>query len=240
MEEMIVVVGETYCGAEERQLTVRKTSVFYPGDGFAAYEHSTGELVFRVDTYGRGPALATDLVLMDPSGASILTLRKKWPSLHQRWEGYLGDRMEGQKPLFTVKRSSIFGGERAGVVVEVHDTDHAKGTEYRIEGSFAHRCCRLLYLDNKSVEDRDEQGSTRDAAGVGIVAAEIKRKVDEHAHVVLSKDVFCLHIRPHFDAAFAMGLVLVLDQISGDDDVDNVDDFSALPDDNQDARSPSS
>lgn len=74
---MIVVVGKTYCGAEGRQLTVRKTSVFYPGDGFAAYEHSTGELVFRVDTYGRGPALATDLVLMDPSGASILTLRKK-------------------------------------------------------------------------------------------------------------------------------------------------------------------
>ena len=77
MEEMIVVVGERYCGAEERQLTVRKTSVFYPGDGFAAYDHPSGELVFRVDTYGRGPALATDLVLMDPSGASILTLRKK-------------------------------------------------------------------------------------------------------------------------------------------------------------------
>ncbi|KAJ0971234.1 hypothetical protein J5N97_019193 [Dioscorea zingiberensis] len=237
MEEMMVVVGETYCGAEERQLTVRKTSVFYPGDGFAAYDHPTGELVFRVDTYGRGPALATDLVLMDPSGASILTLRKKWPSLHQRWEGYLGDRMEGQKPLFTVKRSSIFGGERAGVSVEVHDTENSKGTEYRIEGSFAQRCCRVLYLDNRPVEDGDEDGTSGKDRGGVVVAAEIKRKVDEHAHVVLSRDVFCLDVRPHFDAAFAMGLILVLDQISSDDD--DADDISAQPDDNHDTHSPS-
>lgn len=46
--------------------------------------------------------------------------------------------------------------------------------------------------------------------------AEIKRKVDASTNVVLGKDVFSLIIKPGFDGAFAMGLVLVLDQINGD------------------------
>ena len=71
------VVGEKYCGDGERELTVRQTSLFYPGDGYAAYNHGTGELVFRVDTYGHGPSIADSLVLMDPAGAPILTVCSK-------------------------------------------------------------------------------------------------------------------------------------------------------------------
>lgn len=51
-----------------------------------------------------------------------------------------------------------------------------------------------------------------------VVFAEVKRKIDACSHVILGKDVFSLSVRPGFDAAFAMGLVLVLDQICGDDD----------------------
>lgn len=47
--------------------------------------------------------------------------------------------------------------------------------------------------------------------------AEIRRKVDASTNVVLGKDVFSLSLKPGFDGAFAMGLVLVLDQIDGDD-----------------------
>lgn len=46
--------------------------------------------------------------------------------------------------------------------------------------------------------------------------AEIKRKVDPTTNVMLGKDVFWLCLEPGFDGAFAMGLVLVLDQIYGD------------------------
>ena len=46
--------------------------------------------------------------------------------------------------------------------------------------------------------------------------AEIRRKVDASTHVMLGKDVFTLCLKPGFDGAFAMGLVLVLDQISDD------------------------
>lgn len=51
------------------------------------------------------------------------------------------------------------------------------------------------------------------------MVAEIKRKVDPCAHVVLGRDVFCLCLRPRVDAAFVMGLVIVLDRISGDEEL---------------------
>ncbi|GAB4842081.1 hypothetical protein Ancab_012041 [Ancistrocladus abbreviatus] len=74
------------------------------------------------------------------------------------------------------------------------------GEEYHIEGSFQQRCCTIYDCAKKEV------------------VAEIKRKVDASSHVLLGKDVFLLCLKPGFDGAFAMGLVLVLDQISGSDD----------------------
>lgn len=79
------------------------------------------------------------------------------------------------------------------------------GEEYQIEGSYAQRCCTIFNSEKES-------------------AAEIRRKVDASANVTLGKDVFSLCLKPGIDGAFAMGLVLVLDQIYGDDEV--VDDNS--------------
>ena len=117
------------------------------------------------------------------------------PSLHQRWEGFKGERSDGQKPIFSVRRSSIIG--RSSVTVEVYNNP---GEEYQIEGSFAQRCCTIFNAGKESV-------------------AEIKRKVDASTNVVLGKDVFSICLKPGFDGAFAMGLVLVLDQINGDETI---------------------
>ena len=125
------------------------------------------------------------------------------PSLHQRWEGFLGERVEGQKPIFSVRRSSMIG--RSGLTVDMYNNS---GEEYHIEGSYAQRCCTFFNAEKESV-------------------AEIRRKVDASANVMLGKDVFSLSLRPGFDGAFAMGLVLVLDQIYGDDEV-VVDDNSKV------------
>ncbi|CAM8954237.1 unnamed protein product [Rhodiola kirilowii] len=195
----IAVVEDAYAYREESQLTVRKTSIFFPGDGFTAY-NSKGELIFRVESYGPDTRDTGELVLMDAFGRCLLTVRRKRPSLHQRWEGFRGERAEGDKPIFSVRRSSIIG--RSGVTVEMY-TDGGDD-QYQIEGCFGNRCCTIY-------------NSAREAV------AEIKRKVDATANVVLGKDVFSLCLKPGFDAAFAMGLVLVLDQINGDDEDGNAD-----------------
>lgn len=72
------------------------------------------------------------------------------------------------------------------------------GEEYQIEGSYANRSCTIFNAAKESV-------------------AEVRRKVDSSTNVVLGKDVFSLWVKPGFDGAFAMGLVLILDQINGDD-----------------------
>ncbi|OIT05028.1 PREDICTED: protein LURP-one-related 12-like [Nicotiana attenuata] len=203
------VVEDAYLYSEETNLTVLKTSLFFTGDGFTAYD-CKGELVFRVDTYGPDSRDLGELVLMDATGRCLLTVRRKRPSLHNRWEGFLGEREEGQKPIFSVRRSSIIG--RSSVAVEVYSNPME---EYQIEGSFAQRNCTFLNADKVSV-------------------AEIRRKVDACANVVLGKDVFSLSVKPGFDGAFAMGLVLVLDQIQGDDYVnpnDNRVDVDPISDD---------
>ncbi|XP_040385923.1 protein LURP-one-related 5-like [Oryza brachyantha] len=210
----MVIGGEEYCAAEERVLTVRKTSHFSPGDGFAAYDHRTGGLAFRADTYGRGhgggAASAGELALLGPAGEALITVRRRRPSLHNRWEGFLGARADGQKPLFSARRSSILGGAAAGAVVELLGpltpslpSAHA-AAELRVDGSFPRRCCRV-------VVPRAESGGEA-------VVAEIRRKVDEGARVVMGRDVFVLRVGAGFDAAFAMAIVLVLDQIAGDED----------------------
>lgn len=194
-EETVLDTGFVF--KEEAKLTVRKTSVFFPGDGFTAYD-CQGRLLFRVDSYGPDGRDKDEMVLMDCNGRCLLTVRKKKPSLHQRWEGFLGERLPGKKPSFSVRRSSIIGLGRSNVVVEMYGKV-GEEHQYQIEGSFGQRRCRFLNSTKETV-------------------AEIRRKVDSSTNVLLGKDVFCLCLKPGFDGAFAMGLVLVLDQIDGDDD----------------------
>ncbi|KAI3919760.1 hypothetical protein MKX01_000201 [Papaver californicum] len=214
----VAIVDEHSVFQEETQLTVRKTSLFFLGDGFSVYD-CKGEVVFRVDSYGHSGHEQDELVLMDASGKCLLTVRRKRPSLHHRWEGYIGEKSEGQKPIFSVKRSSIIG--KSNVTVEVynhhhhldheqHSPNHVVAEEYQVDGLFSQRCC--TFYNTSSMMSKQ-------------VVAEVKRKVDAANNVLLGKDVFTLCIKPGFDAAFAMGLVLVLDQINGnttsDDDVDD-------------------
>ncbi|CAN1193764.1 Protein LURP-one-related 12 [Linum perenne] len=189
------VVDQGFVYQEEKHFTVFKTSLFFANDGFTVYDCSNGALVFRVDSYGPDARDRDELVLMDAHGRCLLTVRKKRPSLHQRWEGFLGERKEGQKAIFSVRRSSIIG--RSGVSVQMYDDN--TGEEYEIEGSYGSRSCTVI------------------EAGRRAVVAEIRRKVDASTNVVLGKDVLLLAVKPGFDGAFAMGMVLVLDQICGGD-----------------------
>lgn len=71
-----LVVDSGYVFQEETSLTVSKTSLFFVGDGFTVYD-SKGELVFRVDSYGPDIRDKDELVLMDPHGRCLLTVRRK-------------------------------------------------------------------------------------------------------------------------------------------------------------------
>lgn len=65
---------------------------------------------------------------------------------------------------------------------------------FSIEGCYAHRKCLVLDESKK-------------------VVAEIKRKETNIKHVSFGFDIFHLIVHPGFDPAFAMALVLLLDQM---------------------------
>ncbi|CAN6354723.1 unnamed protein product [Urochloa humidicola] len=221
-QQHVVIVGEEHCGGEDRELTVRKTTLFTPGDGLEAYDHRTGALAFRVETYGRGGvcgggAAAGDLALLDAEGEPVLTVRRRRPSLHNRWDGFLGDGGDAhggghhQKPLFSARRSSILGAGTGAAAVLVDLLAPGATGEFHVDGSFPRRCCRVV-ASAKAWAAGGEGGEEEE-----VVVAEVRRKVDEDAHVVMGRDVFVLWVRASFDAAFAMGIVLVLDRITGDE-----------------------
>ncbi|KAG6432481.1 hypothetical protein SASPL_104058 [Salvia splendens] len=147
------IVEKGYVYEEETHLTVLKTSLFFAGDDFTAYD-CKGALFFRVESYGPDGGDTGEVVLMDGSGRCILTVRRKRPSLHQRWEGFVGKGSEGKKALFSLRRSSIIG--RSSMTVQVYTNP---SEEYQIEVSFACRNCNILASDKE-------------------IVAEIRRKVD--------------------------------------------------------------
>lgn len=71
-----LVVEDAFRCVDETHLTVMKTSLFFAGDGFAAYD-SKGVLVFRVDSYGPDARDTGEVVLMDAHGRCLLTVRRK-------------------------------------------------------------------------------------------------------------------------------------------------------------------
>lgn len=75
------VVQDGYVLKEETHLTVLKTSLFFAGDGFTVYD-CKGQLVFRVDSYGPETRNKDEVVLMDPHGRCLLTLRRKVPNMN--------------------------------------------------------------------------------------------------------------------------------------------------------------
>jgi len=85
------------------------------------------------------------------------------------------------------------------VAVEVYDK---AGVEYLIEGCFPQRWCKVVNAGKETV-------------------AEIRRKVDPTTSVMMGKEVFWLCVKAGFDAAFAMGLVLVLDEMNGENGFDD-------------------
>ncbi|KAL2591065.1 hypothetical protein AAZV13_13G323400 [Glycine max] len=178
-----VEVEDGYVLKEEIHLTVLKTSLFFAGDGFSVYD-CKGQLVFRVDSYGPDTRDIDELVLMDPNGRCLLTVRRKVRNLFSNFSALI---------LYIIILIDMRSSGRVCI----------NGGKYQIEGCFSQRCCTVFNVTKESV-------------------AEISRKVDPTTSVVLGKEVFSLCVKPGFDAAFAMGFVLVLDQISGEDYVDNI------------------
>ncbi|KAK4490771.1 hypothetical protein RD792_001480 [Penstemon davidsonii] len=193
-------------------LTVWRKSLLFSCNGFTVIG-AEGSLVYRVDNY-TGPR--DHIILMDGSGNPIFTIsrHKRLRILNNYWLIYEGEvdkcckkgrNYSVKKPIFCVrKKLNIMGrsSTKLSVNAYVYDKMLDRRKRYRhtymIEGSYAHRSCKIL----------DESKS---------VVAEIRRKeatTSGLGGVSFGLDVFHLIVcKLGLDSRFAMAIVLLLDQM---------------------------
>ncbi|XP_076906438.1 protein LURP-one-related 8-like isoform X1 [Bidens hawaiensis] len=173
-------------------LTVWKKSLLFSCHGFTVYD-SNGNLVFRVDNYAGSNK--SEVVLMDASGRSLLTLRRKKARITDSWLAYDGETTVNHRFSVTKHMNFMNAKSIAHVSTTAGSPKKKKSVAYEIEGSYAQRCC-MVYDDKRRC------------------VAEIKRK-EAVGGVAFGGDVFRLVVQPEIGSTVAMGLVVVLDQMFG-------------------------
>ncbi|KAH9314013.1 hypothetical protein KI387_022640 [Taxus chinensis] len=189
------VVGIEFCSSLLAMWTVRKKPLVFSGGGFIVTNSCTGQIIFRVD--GRGSSLKHRVILMDAVGKPLLSLHRKVLSVCNRWDGFCGEKCDGQKPIFSVRKSLIFNKNEVAEVF-VGSKAKKKRPDYKVEGTYRERYCRIY-------------------SGSNTIVAEVKRKFGT-CNVMLSKDVFSVVVNAGSDQAFIMGLIVILDQMTGEND----------------------
>lgn len=114
-------------------------------------------------------------------------------SLGDHWLVFRGE--ETADPQFSVKKNVSFLNTRALAHVTSGCGTSPKRVIYEVEGSYAQRSCTIYDESRRST-------------------AEIKPK-EPVGGVTFGLDVFRLIVRPGFDAATAMAIVIVMDQMYG-------------------------
>lgn len=191
------VIDDKLSNEPAAALTVWKKSLVFNCKGFTVF-NSDGNLVFRVDKYPSDPK--HKVVLMDAAGMVLFTMRRKKLSLQNEWRGFLGEfSRDAQTPSFVVKRSPfllVFRRRLAEVYMcsSVESNKKKKPqSDYRVEGCYAKRSITILNSFNE-------------------VVAEVNSK-QVRSDIRLGGDVFNLTVRPGYDQAFVMGLIIILDRI---------------------------
>uniref|UniRef100_A0A6N2KAV3 Protein LURP-one-related 17 n=1 Tax=Salix viminalis TaxID=40686 RepID=A0A6N2KAV3_SALVM len=180
-------------------LTVWRKSLLISCNGFTVIS-SCGGIVYRVDNYIDRPE---ELILMDGSGKSILTIRRRkklgvpvnsWFIYEGEVGNYCATNKLSKKPIWCVRKNINILQTNHNVLAYVFRGSTDKRHSFVIEGSYTHRSCKVL-------------GGSRE------VLAEITRKEAIVEGVSYGVEVFVLNVEPGFDPGFAMGLLLILDQM---------------------------
>ncbi|CAI9774739.1 unnamed protein product [Fraxinus pennsylvanica] len=166
-------------------LTVWKKSLLFNCDGFTVFD-AKGNLVFRVDNYMSHNK--AQIVLMDASGSSLLTIRRKKLS----WLVFDGE--TSTNPRFSVRKNINLLNTKC--LAHIRSPDGNPKAVHVIEGSYVQRCCAMFDENRRQV-------------------AEIKPKEAAVKGVAFGMDVFRLIVKPEFDMATAMAIVIILDQMFG-------------------------
>ncbi|XVF29657.1 hypothetical protein REPUB_Repub15cG0141000 [Reevesia pubescens] len=183
----ISIISPDFCAPDPIDLVIVKT--FFRGN--LEVTDINGNIVFKV----KGPFLTAygRQVLIDAAGNPIVTLKRKFMSVHDRWQVFRGDSTDSSDLIFSVKLSSIF---QLKTKFDVFLANNIKEDvcDFNVKGrDFGISC--VIYAGESST----------------IVAQMEKQKKHTVKSVLFEKDKFILTVHPNMDYAFIVALIVILD-----------------------------
>ncbi|XVF29662.1 hypothetical protein REPUB_Repub15cG0141400 [Reevesia pubescens] len=181
----ISIISPDFCAPNPIDLVIAKT--FFRGN--LEVTDINGNIAFKV----KGPFLTSHQVLIDAVGNPIVTLKRKFMSVHDRWQVFRGDSTDSRDLIFSVKLSSIFQLKTKFDVFLANNTKEDV-CDFNVKARDFEISC-VIYAGESST----------------IVAQMEKQKKHTVKSALFEKDKFILTVHPNMDYAFIVALIVILD-----------------------------
>uniref|UniRef100_A0A2P2IKX6 Protein LURP-one-related 15-like n=1 Tax=Rhizophora mucronata TaxID=61149 RepID=A0A2P2IKX6_RHIMU len=193
LQQPVVVIGPQFLAQYPVDLTIA-SKVLTLGENDFTVTDVNGTLIFRVK--GKLFSIHDRRHLQDAAGNTLVTLKQKIMTMHNRWQLFRGESTEEKDLLFNVKRSSLFQLNTQLDVFLAPNTSESV-PDFKVKGSWRERSC-TIYLGESNT----------------MIAQMYRRHTV--ATFLLDTDNFAVTVYPNVDCAFIVALVVVLDEINAD------------------------
>ncbi|MED6172174.1 hypothetical protein PIB30_047653 [Stylosanthes scabra] len=188
------VVGPQFCATYTVYVTLVRHVVTLSDTCFNVTDDN-GNLVFYVKS--NVVSLHDRIVIKDPPGNTIITLRRKTMTLRDRWQCFRGDSVKDKDLIFNVRRTFFVQHVAKLDVFLAHNTAE-KVCDYKVKGSFLERSATIY------VGETD------------IIVATMK-KHHTAGSILIGKDNFTISVSSNFDYCFAVAIIMILYELNRDD-----------------------
>ncbi|KAL8102111.1 protein LURP-one-related 15-like [Apium graveolens] len=193
MAPEVVVVGRQFTAPYQVDLMIVHKLMTMSGGNFGVTD-ANGNIMFKVK--GKALSLRARRVLLDAAGNPIVSFQQKIMSMHSTWKVYRGDSNDSRDLIFTVKRSSLFQIKTQLYVFLASNTSK-DNRDFKIKGSWSEKSCTI-------------------SAGKSSTVIAQMHKKNSISNDLLGKDKFAVTVYPHVDYAFIVALVVILEEINGE------------------------
>ncbi|KAK8663622.1 hypothetical protein V6N13_083431 [Hibiscus sabdariffa] len=191
----IVVIGEKFIVPYPLELNIQHT-VFTVAENYFDITDDGGNPVFKVRD--KLFCFPNRRVLFDAAGNPLVSLRKKFLSVHRRWKVFRGESEKASEFLFSVKKSSLVLRKTAtSLDVFLASNTTESRADFRIKENWGGSTCTVLHGDT--------------------IIAEMHRNHNLKS-LVTNADNYGITAYPNVDYAFIVALLVILDDIKRNGD----------------------
>ncbi|CAM8892029.1 unnamed protein product [Rhodiola kirilowii] len=192
MSTMTAVVSPKFVSPHPLDLTIVRTG-FFPTNGYFDVTDSQRSLLFEVED--RRLFTVSDLcVILDAKRSPVVTIRKKFWTMHSTWEVFKGESSYETNLLFSIKRTSIFQTKTKLQVFLATNKDE-NVCDYNVQGSWLNGTC-AVYAGQSS----------------NIVAQMHKRKFTLK-NILFWNNKFKVTVYPNTDYCLITSIFIIIDAI---------------------------